>query len=133
MVVVPGRRNGLVEEDERDDENFLFKENSLDIDLKANAPLHLHNLAFVVQLDDFNAFDLSLASEKLLKDLSNIPQEKKYNVVIGSTRWPFIRLSIYGSLKANGQSFGKATINGNGSLIGGLGGGSGGTVHIFLQ
>ncbi|XP_039057296.1 uncharacterized protein LOC120200561 isoform X1 [Hibiscus syriacus] len=54
-------------------------------------------------------------------------------IVIGSTQWPLLRLSIYGSLRADGQSFGQATINGNGSLIGGLGGGSGGTVLLFLQ
>ncbi|GMJ12451.1 hypothetical protein like AT5G47020 [Hibiscus trionum] len=54
-------------------------------------------------------------------------------IVIGSTHWPLLRLSIYGSLRADGQSFGEATINGNGSLIGGLGGGSGGTVLLFLQ
>ncbi|XVF52441.1 hypothetical protein PTKIN_Ptkin05aG0018300 [Pterospermum kingtungense] len=54
-------------------------------------------------------------------------------IVIGSTQWPLLRLSIYGSLRADGQSFGKATINGNGSLIGGLGGGSGGTVLLFLE
>ncbi|EOY24117.1 Uncharacterized protein TCM_015803 isoform 1 [Theobroma cacao] len=54
-------------------------------------------------------------------------------IVMGSTQWPLLRLSIYGSLRADGQSFGKATINGNRSLIGGLGGGSGGTVLLFLQ
>ncbi|MBA0718588.1 hypothetical protein Golax_006329 [Gossypium laxum] len=54
-------------------------------------------------------------------------------IVMGSTQWPLLRLSIYGSLTADGQSFGEATINDNGSLIGGLGGGSGGTVLLFLQ
>ncbi|PPR84335.1 hypothetical protein GOBAR_AA36379 [Gossypium barbadense] len=49
-------------------------------------------------------------------------------IVIGSNQWPLLRLSIYGSLRADGQSFGEATINGNGSLVGGLGGGSGGTL-----
>lgn len=52
---------------------------------------------------------------------------------MGSTQWPLLRLSIYGSLTADGQTFGEATINDNGSLIGGLGGGSGGTVLLFLQ
>lgn len=55
------------------------------------------------------------------------------SLVIGSNQWPLLRLSIYGSLRADGQSFGEATINGNGSLVGGLGGGSGGTVLLFLQ
>ncbi|PPD84480.1 hypothetical protein GOBAR_DD18560 [Gossypium barbadense] len=54
-------------------------------------------------------------------------------IVMGSAQWPLLRLSIYGSLTADGQSFGEATINDNGSLIGGLGGGSGGTVLLFLQ
>ncbi|XWS38680.1 hypothetical protein CRYUN_Cryun19dG0151800 [Craigia yunnanensis] len=54
-------------------------------------------------------------------------------IVMGSNQWPLLRLSIYGSLRADGQSFGKATVDGNGSLIGGLGGGSGGTVLLFLK
>ncbi|GKV10746.1 hypothetical protein SLEP1_g22067 [Rubroshorea leprosula] len=54
-------------------------------------------------------------------------------IVMGSTQWPLLRLGIYGSLRADGQSFGKETMNGNGSLVGGLGGGSGGTVLLFLQ
>ena len=55
------------------------------------------------------------------------------SLVMGSTHWPLLRLSIYGSLRADGQSFGEATINGNRSLIGGLGGGSGGTVLLFVH
>ncbi|OMO91688.1 hypothetical protein CCACVL1_07052 [Corchorus capsularis] len=54
-------------------------------------------------------------------------------IVMGSTQWPLSSLIIYGSLRADGQSFGKAATNGNGSLIGGLGGGSGGTILLFLQ
>lgn len=54
-------------------------------------------------------------------------------LVIGSKQWPLLRLSIYGSLRTDGQSFGKAAIDGDGSLNGGLGGGSGGTVLLFLQ
>jgi hypothetical protein len=53
--------------------------------------------------------------------------------VMGSIQWPLLRLDIYGALNADGQSVGKATINGNSSLIGGLGGGSGGTILLFLQ
>ena len=52
---------------------------------------------------------------------------------MGSIQWPLVRLDIYGSLRADGESFSRTTGNGNGSLIGGLGGGSGGTVLLFLQ
>lgn len=51
---------------------------------------------------------------------------------MGSIQWPLLRLDLYGSLRADGQSFRKA-INSDGSLVGGLGGGSGGTVLLFLQ
>lgn len=54
-------------------------------------------------------------------------------IVMGSIQWPLLRLDVFGSLRANGQSFRKETMNGNGSLVGGLGGGSGGTVLLFLQ
>ncbi|KAG6636083.1 hypothetical protein CIPAW_11G086100 [Carya illinoinensis] len=54
-------------------------------------------------------------------------------IVMGSIQWPLVKLDVYGSLRADGQSFGRAVRYGNGSLIGGLGGGSGGTVLLFLQ
>ncbi|KAK4557643.1 hypothetical protein RGQ29_007416 [Quercus rubra] len=54
-------------------------------------------------------------------------------IVMGSIQWPLVRLDIYGSLRADGESFRRMAGNGNGSLIGGLGGGSGGTVLLFLQ
>nr|XP_023923290.1 uncharacterized protein LOC112034708 isoform X2 [Quercus suber] len=54
-------------------------------------------------------------------------------IVMGSIQWPLLRLDIYGSLRADGESFRRMAGNGNGSLIGGLGGGSGGTVLLFLQ
>ena len=49
---------------------------------------------------------------------------------MGSFQWPLLKLDIYGSLSANGQSFGP-TRNSNASLIGGVGGGSGGTVCVI--
>lgn len=52
---------------------------------------------------------------------------------MGSIQWPLLRLNLYGSLRADGQNFDKASRNSNGSLIGGLGGGSGGTILLFLQ
>ncbi|KAL6008549.1 hypothetical protein ACLOJK_034062 [Asimina triloba] len=54
-------------------------------------------------------------------------------IVIGSNQWPLSRLDIYGSLKADGQSCGVTRRNSNGTLVGGLGGGSGGTILLFLQ
>ncbi|XP_068650763.1 uncharacterized protein [Aristolochia californica] len=52
-------------------------------------------------------------------------------IVMGSMKWPLSRLDIYGSLRADGQSCTDA--NENGTVSGGLGGGSGGTVLVFLQ
>lgn len=52
---------------------------------------------------------------------------------MGSIQWPLLMLDIFGSLSADGQSFGKTARNGNGSVIGGFGGASGGTVLLFLQ
>lgn len=52
---------------------------------------------------------------------------------MGSIQWPLLRLDLYGSLRADGESFSKSIKSGDGSLVGGLGGGSGGTVLLFLQ
>lgn len=54
-------------------------------------------------------------------------------IVMGSIQWPLLTLDIYGALRTNGQSYVGATRNINGTLIGGLGGGSGGTILLFLQ
>lgn len=54
-------------------------------------------------------------------------------VVIGSRQWPLLRLDNYGFISADGQSYCKQPRNSNGTLIGGLGGGSGGTILLFLQ
>ncbi|KAL1531208.1 hypothetical protein AAHA92_33913 [Salvia divinorum] len=54
-------------------------------------------------------------------------------IVIGSRQWPLLRLDNYGFISADGQSCHKSTHNSNGTLIGGLGGGSGGTILLFLQ
>lgn len=51
---------------------------------------------------------------------------------MGSMKWPLTRLDIYGSLKTDGQSC-IGTRNQNGTSMGGMGGGSGGTVLLFLQ
>lgn len=54
-------------------------------------------------------------------------------LVMGSIQWPLIKLDIYGSLRADGQSCVKETKTSDGTFIGGLGGGSGGTVLLFLE
>ncbi|KAA3465001.1 tankyrase-like [Gossypium australe] len=58
-MAVPGRRNGLLEDDE-DDENPLFEENGLDMDLEADTPPHLRDLAAAAQRGDLNALRLAL-------------------------------------------------------------------------
>ena len=52
---------------------------------------------------------------------------------MGSIQWPLLRLDLYGSLRADGESFSKSIKSSDGSSVGGLGGGSGGTVLLFLQ
>ncbi|KAG8374639.1 hypothetical protein BUALT_Bualt10G0016900 [Buddleja alternifolia] len=54
-------------------------------------------------------------------------------IVMGSKKWPLVKLDNYGFISADGQSCHKPTRNSNGTIIGGLGGGSGGTILLFLQ
>ncbi|XP_042488312.1 uncharacterized protein LOC122068501 isoform X1 [Macadamia integrifolia] len=54
-------------------------------------------------------------------------------IVMGSIQWPLLKLDVYGSLRAEGQSYGKETKYHNGISFGGLGGGSGGSILLFLQ
>lgn len=54
-------------------------------------------------------------------------------IVMGSPQWPLARLDISGSLKADGQSYSEAKKTSNITLSDGLGGGSGGTILLFLQ
>ncbi|XP_075522952.1 uncharacterized protein LOC142555760 [Primulina tabacum] len=54
-------------------------------------------------------------------------------IVIGSRQWPLQRLDNYGFISADGQSCHNPARNHNGTLVGGLGGGSGGTILLFLQ
>ncbi|KAE8657734.1 Ankyrin repeat family protein isoform 3 [Hibiscus syriacus] len=56
-MAVPGRH--MFEEDE-DDDNALFEENGLEIDLEADTPPHLRDLVAAVQLGDLNALRLAL-------------------------------------------------------------------------
>ncbi|KAJ8755136.1 hypothetical protein K2173_018934 [Erythroxylum novogranatense] len=54
-------------------------------------------------------------------------------IVLGSMQWPLLQLDLYGPLRADGQSFGKDSIQSDGPLTGGIGGGSGGTILLFLE
>lgn len=54
-------------------------------------------------------------------------------IVLGSLHWPLLILQLNGSMKANGQSLTTFASKSNDSLIAGLGGGSGGTILLFLQ
>ncbi|KAH1232615.1 Isoamylase 3, chloroplastic [Glycine max] len=54
-------------------------------------------------------------------------------IVMGSIQWPLLRLDLYGSLRADGESFTKSIKSSDGSLVRGLGGGYGGIVLFFLQ
>ncbi|KAM3263833.1 hypothetical protein P3L10_000827 [Capsicum annuum] len=54
-------------------------------------------------------------------------------IVLGSSQWPLLRLDVYGSMRADGQNCRTPSKNTDGSLAGGVGGGSGGTILLFLQ
>ena len=53
--------------------------------------------------------------------------------VIGSIYWPVSRLYIAGSMRADGQSYDNTIKIIHGSPVGGLGGGSGGTILLFIE
>lgn len=53
--------------------------------------------------------------------------------MIGAIQWPLFSLNLYGSLRADGQSYSQERKDSDVTLIGGLGGGSGGTILLFLQ
>ncbi|KAL8107077.1 uncharacterized protein LOC141670433 [Apium graveolens] len=54
-------------------------------------------------------------------------------IVMGSNSWPLSRLYMAGSMRADGQSYDKALEKINDSAVGGLGGGSGGTILLFIE
>ncbi|KAF4370957.1 hypothetical protein F8388_002850 [Cannabis sativa] len=57
-MAVPGRRNGLEEEDDFEDDNALFDEDLGELDL--DTPPHLRALASAAQLGNVDAFRLAL-------------------------------------------------------------------------
>ncbi|POO01794.1 Transmembrane protein [Trema orientale] len=57
-MAVPGRRNGLMEDDENEDENALFEEDL--VELESNTPPHLRALAAASEVGDVDALRLAL-------------------------------------------------------------------------
>lgn len=53
-MAVPGRRNGLMEEEDNEDENALFEEEGLE-EFDAHAPPHLRAIADASQQGDVDA------------------------------------------------------------------------------
>ncbi|KAM7468227.1 hypothetical protein LguiB_015789 [Lonicera macranthoides] len=52
-MTVPGRRNGMIDEDE--DENALFQEEGVLIEPDSDTPPHLRDLASAAELGDLTA------------------------------------------------------------------------------
>jgi hypothetical protein len=57
-MAVPGRRNGMIDDDENED-NALFEEEGL-IELDSDTPPHLRELAAATELGNLDALRLAL-------------------------------------------------------------------------
>nr|CAN64838.1 hypothetical protein VITISV_030376 [Vitis vinifera] len=77
-MAVPGRRNGLMEEDDDNDE-AVFGEL---IEDEVEAPAHLRNLAAAAQLGDVDALRLALVLAYRLKKVMNKVVSKFYNAFV---------------------------------------------------
>lgn len=53
-------RNGMMEEDDSEEDNALFEEDGFNIDLESETPPHLRNLAAAAQLGDVDSLRLAL-------------------------------------------------------------------------
>ncbi|XP_031249488.1 poly [ADP-ribose] polymerase tankyrase-like [Pistacia vera] len=53
-------RNGMMEEDDNEEDNALFEEDGVNIDLESDTPPHLRELAAAAQLGDVQALRLAL-------------------------------------------------------------------------
>ncbi|GMY14838.1 poly [ADP-ribose] polymerase tankyrase [Fagus crenata] len=58
-MAVPGRRNGMIDEDDDVEDNGLFEEDGL-VELDDDTPPHLRDLAAATQLGDLDALRLAL-------------------------------------------------------------------------
>lgn len=61
-MAVPGRRNGLLDEEDNGEDNALFEEDGVEIDLESDIPQHLRQLAAAAQIGDVEALRLALGS-----------------------------------------------------------------------
>lgn len=72
-MAVPGRRNGMIDEDDDVEDNGLFEEDGL-VELDDDTPPHLRDLAAATQLGDLDALRLALGilllSHSFLYDFS---------------------------------------------------------------
>lgn len=61
-MAVPGRRNGLLEEDDDGfiDENAVFEEDAVDADLDFELPVHLRDFSTAAQIGDVDALRLAI-------------------------------------------------------------------------
>lgn len=53
-------RNGMMEEDDNEEDNALFEEDGVNLDLESDTPPHLRELAAAAQLGDVQALRLAL-------------------------------------------------------------------------
>lgn len=53
-------RNGMMEEDDSEEDNALFEEDGVNIDLESETPPHLRDLAAAAQLGDVHSLRLAL-------------------------------------------------------------------------
>lgn len=60
-MAVPGRRNGIVDEDDYEEDNALFEEDGV-IEFDSDTPPHLRALATAAQLGDVDALRTALGS-----------------------------------------------------------------------
>lgn len=60
-MAVPGRRNGVVDEDDYEEDNALFEENGV-IEFDSDTPPHLRALATAAQLGDVNGLRNAIGS-----------------------------------------------------------------------
>lgn len=60
-MAVPGRRNGMVDDDDYEEDNALFEEDGV-IEFDSDTPPHLRALATAAQLGDVNGLRTALGS-----------------------------------------------------------------------
>ncbi|GLT25743.1 hypothetical protein SLA2020_008530 [Shorea laevis] len=59
-MAVPGRPNGLMEDEDHEDENALFEDEGLNVDYESDTPPHLRELAAATQIGDADALRVAI-------------------------------------------------------------------------